>query len=177
MHQVGRATYEAYMGACGLQIFPDFKLLSSTDQEAWKKAEIAGLQASMRVMSASDQKCSAEHQSDEYLTNALRTALTAMNMVDVFVTTKERIKHPEGTDLWRSYVEQVEDALLNHAQGDETEEAEPAKPEEDIGAIADEIERMADNLAATQDHSALQRAATYRRLATVLREPGISDAR
>lgn len=112
MHQVGRATYEAYMIASGCLSYPAFCLLEHSQQEAWRKAEIAGLQASMRSMAEQSaeppktDKCSAEH--------------------------------PEPNEF---------------------------------KAIADGIDKAADQLIETQNHSALQRASVYRRIANVLREP------
>jgi hypothetical protein len=55
-----------------------------------------------------------EEMSDK-LRAAAQAALSAMSVVRVFVTSKEKIKHPEGTDWYDNIISNLEAALAEPA--------------------------------------------------------------
>jgi len=52
---------------------------------------------------------------NDKLRAAAQAALSAMSVVRVFVTSKEKIKHPEGTDWYDNIISNLEAALAEPA--------------------------------------------------------------
>ena len=58
---------------------------------------------------------------------AAQAALSAMSVVRVFVTSKEKIKHPEGTDWYDNIISNLEAALAEPTVQESLTVAEPAQ--------------------------------------------------
>ena len=62
---------------------------------------------------------------------AAQAALDAMSVVRVFVTTEEKIKHPEGTDWYDNIRINLDDSIVNDIKEMNALEAALAEPEQE----------------------------------------------
>ena len=65
------------------------------------------------------------------LREAAQAALAAMSVVRVFVTTEEKIKHPEGTDWYDNIRINLDDSIVNDIKEMNALEAALAEPEQE----------------------------------------------
>ena len=72
---------------------------------------------------------------------AAQAALSAMSVVRVFVTSKEKIKHPEGTDWYDNIISNLEAALAEPTVQESLTVAEPVAwmSDRDVGFYKEEF--------------------------------------
>ena len=77
------------------------------------------------------------------LREAAQAALAAMSSVRVFVTTEEKIKHPEGTDWYDNIRINLDDSIVNDIKEMNALEAALAEPEQEpvawISAVTGDV--------------------------------------